>query len=75
MVEPESVGFTAQIARAAHLDLSEQIFFCQECGCVWRRLFDTQHFKFQDEVLGEYVQDRRASKLEPASWIVAASAV
>jgi hypothetical protein len=67
-VSPETVGITPQVASAANLESSQNLLFCQSCGCVWRRIFDTEQFRFHDEVLGVYSPKQR-EQIQPESWL------
>ena len=67
-VEPEEVGISPSIARAAKLESGAKLLYCQSCGCVWRRVFDSDSAKLQNEVLGTFARDQAAG-LNLESWL------
>lgn len=68
----DQVGFTSEMAEAVALNSKDifQLWLCEDCGRVRRRLFDTGLMRFRVEVLGIY--NARDRMFEPAPWLDAA---
>jgi hypothetical protein len=64
-----TAGITPRIARAAKLGPHDELFTCLHCGCVWRRDFEIDTWKYSTVILGEYHGLYSPAGFLPELWV------